>query len=1348
MECACPKKRGGILLDYYGSFAGALRAGEGRRILAWTAAMSLRLPINPCLRYLPRAIAPLVAAAALLACALLLLTPPPARAGSFNEGTILARAAFNPVDNQYLVVYMDTDGSIMTDVKGVILASDGETPVGEEFTIVTEFALTFDNDYNPNSPAVAFDPFSKRYLVVWTHYYFDYIITGRLVEADGTVLDTGVVDLDGDVTITANDAILISESESSEIKENPAVSFDSVNRRFLVVWADDRDSKDAILGRMVDPLTGALLDDGVSDLDENETIDALDAIEIATTAVDQQNPTVAFDPVNQRFQIAWNEEVPGTLATIEPASGVGSKWLPTISENIQSLAYHPDPDGDPATDDATFFATDNNLDRLVAYDPVTGEEEDVQALGSYTSVQSLAYNSANSLLYATDSVLGDLFTIDADAGDVTRVRAGLHSGSGLAYNANSGVLYGADSSRDELFTINKATGVATVVGALGAAGNSITGLAYDSGNDILYGLQGGTGQFGKLVTINTTTGAATLVGSLGSSNDLRNCNGLAFNPDENLDDTEDDPILYTVCSDTNDSLVSINAGSGAGTNLGSLPTSTDGCHPTAPDFQAVRALTFNLDPDGNSNNSDALIYGVEANNGQLVIIDIGTPSSSSVVGRLTPSGSCSASVEGLAFDAASGKLYGLDSSNDQLVMINTSTGLATEGGILAFLNVKGLAHDSVAGFLYAVTSQGRLMRITPATGVATYVGAPGAVGISFIYGLTFDPDPNGDSDTSDATLYGTVANNPSQFVTINRTTGVGTEVGATGDLGLTSVYGLAFDTERGTVVGVNSTSEREIAGRLVSADGTLYDPDTGTAPDLTDPAQRAFISLGLSDQTNPAAAYDGRNGRFVVVWEDGRDDLFDVDGDGELDSDIYGQLLDGEGALLDPNDGADGDLTDPMVNYAVQTPTPHQSYPAVAVDRTGNRYYVAWMKDDDGDTKVAYNTLAGDDLSVGTAIIVNELEVDNESLPSLVYNAFCRHGFLAYTRAIDLSESNPAEIDYGVNTACAPDPGLLWPATGTDPAPREITPTTVASGDTATFAVDYVSDPADNPPTVKELRIDLDGDGEYAAPLTSGIVKGPPSSPPPGFGTPVAGAAALATLLLLAAWGARRRPQLRPALSLLVLVLGTGLLASIAVTGCGGGGGGSSTTPTEVTVEGDVTVDASGNLSMAEGSSVTFKIVLDSEPTASVTMNLSSNDTTEGTVSPSSLTFTTDNWDKKKTVTVTGVQDNIIDGSQEFTVNVGKTSSEDPAFDDINPPNVTVTVTDSGFQEIFPMSVDTTADAALQDGDYSNGERYVVEVAVDGDPRTLIYTFAFSDGSNDASGHPAEQHLLTVTAAE
>ena len=58
------------------------------------------------------------------------------------------------------------------------------------------------------------------------------------------------------------------------------------------------------------------------------------------------------------------------------------------------------------------------------------------------------------------------------------------------------------------------------------------------------------------------------------------------------------------------------------------------------------------------------------------------------------------------------------------------------------------------------------------------------------------------------------------------------------------------------------------------------------------------------------------------------------------------------------------------------------------------------------------------------------------------------------------------------------------------------------------------------------------------------------------------------------------------------------------------------------------------------------------EGAAEVVLSVTSADTGEATVSPSTLTFTDNNWDSAQTVTVTGVNDSLADGSQTTAVTI------------------------------------------------------------------------------------------------
>jgi hypothetical protein len=97
-------------------------------------------------------------------------------------------------------------------------------------------------------------------------------------------------------------------------------------------------------------------------------------------------------------------------------------------------------------------------------------------------------------------------------------------------------------------------------------------------------------------------------------------------------------------------------------------------------------------------------------------------------------------------------------------------------------------------------------------------------------------------------------------------------------------------------------------------------------------------------------------------------------------------------------------------------------------------------------------------------------------------------------------------------------------------------------------------------------------------------------------------------------------------------------------------------------------------LNTAEGgSTATFTVVLDALPTSDVTINLSSSDTSEGTISPSTLIFTPTNGLTPQRVTVTGVDDALSDGNISYTITTEAAISTDSNYDGIDSQDVSVT---------------------------------------------------------------------------
>ena len=95
------------------------------------------------------------------------------------------------------------------------------------------------------------------------------------------------------------------------------------------------------------------------------------------------------------------------------------------------------------------------------------------------------------------------------------------------------------------------------------------------------------------------------------------------------------------------------------------------------------------------------------------------------------------------------------------------------------------------------------------------------------------------------------------------------------------------------------------------------------------------------------------------------------------------------------------------------------------------------------------------------------------------------------------------------------------------------------------------------------------------------------------------------------------------------------------------------------------------------GGTATFTVVLNTQPTANVTIALSSSNTAEGTVSPASLVFTTLNGQTPQTVTVTGVDDLVVDGPITYTIVTAAAVSTDPNYNTRDAADVLVTNTDN-----------------------------------------------------------------------
>ena len=174
---------------------------------------------------------------------------------------------------------------------------------------------------------------------------------------------------------------------------------------------------------------------------------------------------------------------------------------------------------------------------------------------------------------------------------------------------------------------------------------------------------------------------------------------------------------------------------------------------------------------------------------------------------------------------------------------------------------------------------------------------------------------------------------------------------------------------------------------------------------------------------------------------------------------------------------------------------------------------------------------------------------------------------------------------------------------------------------------------------------------------------------------------------------------------------------------------------------GGFTVTAPINNTTEQGGQATFTVVLDIEPSANVTIALSSSNIQEGTVFPENLTFTPFNWDTPQTVTITGVDDNINDGNIDYTITI-EASSTDTAYNSLSPYSFSITNIDDDLDDsagitLNPTTGLTTSEETAQD---------TFSVVLETEPSANV-TIALSS-SNTQEGTKEQDNILIKVAKE
>ena len=181
-----------------------------------------------------------------------------------------------------------------------------------------------------------------------------------------------------------------------------------------------------------------------------------------------------------------------------------------------------------------------------------------------------------------------------------------------------------------------------------------------------------------------------------------------------------------------------------------------------------------------------------------------------------------------------------------------------------------------------------------------------------------------------------------------------------------------------------------------------------------------------------------------------------------------------------------------------------------------------------------------------------------------------------------------------------------------------------------------------------------------------------------------------------------------------------------------------SATTTDDDAAGFSVVESGGSTSVSEtGTTDTFTVVLDAEPQSNVVLTVVSGDTGEATVDKPTLTFTQGSWNAAQIVTVTGVDEGLVDGDQSttITVSVDDANSEDN-FDPLADQTVSVTTTDddaAGF---------SVAESGGSTSVSESGTTDTFTVVLNAEPESNVVLTVVSGDTGEA---PVDKPTLTFT---